>query len=353
MSGNIGRRTLQIVTKITKYCNLRCTYCYEYADLDKKERMTTDNLTAFFRHVAAFARKNGIDNVDFLWHGGEPLLVPITFYDEIVRLQKEAFGDDVSYTNSAQSNLTVLTDRHIAWLREKTLLDSIGVSFDVFGEQRVDKTGQTRTKAVAANMQKLIDNGIHFGAIAVLSRATLPYVRETYRFFDSLRLGSRFLPFYMNANEKQVQEHELTHAEVVTALNLLFDAWLESENATPVEPIAEYLEYAKTWLTGGTDPTYNVRDDECVFIVNTNGDLYGIAHAYETEYLYGNIFKQSLDEILGAQPAAPARSPKPRRGSSATAPAANISVPAADTSQRRRHRSSNRCWRQGAARLRA
>jgi radical SAM protein with 4Fe4S-binding SPASM domain len=104
----------------------------------------------------------------------------------------------------------------------------------------------------------------------------------------------------MNANEKQVQEHELTHAEVVTALNLLFDAWLESENATPVEPIAEYLEYAKTWLTGGTDPTYNVRDDECVFIVNTNGDLYGIAHAYETEYLYGNIFKQSLDEILAS-----------------------------------------------------
>jgi molybdenum cofactor biosynthesis enzyme MoaA len=37
-----GRRTLQWVTKITKYCNLRCTYCYEYPDLDKKERMTTD-----------------------------------------------------------------------------------------------------------------------------------------------------------------------------------------------------------------------------------------------------------------------------------------------------------------------
>lgn len=295
-----GRRTLQLVTKITKYCNLRCTYCYEYPDLDKKERMTTDNLAAFFRHVADFARKNKIDNVDFLWHGGEPLLIPLAFYDEIAGLQQEAFGTDVSYSNSMQTNLTVLTDRHIAWLRDKAFLSSMGVSFDVLGDQRVDKTGQTRTKAIAANMQKLIDNGVHFGAISVLSRATLPHVRQIYQFFDGLGIGSRFLPFYMNAYEKQIQEHALTHAEIVAGLNAAFDTWLESENATPALPISEYLDYATTWLGGGEGMTYNIRENECVFIVNTNGDTYGIAHAYEPEYLYGNIFTQSLDEILAS-----------------------------------------------------
>jgi uncharacterized protein len=295
-----GRRTLQLVTKITKYCNLRCTYCYEYPDLDKKERMTTDNLSAFFRHVADFARKNKIDSVDFLWHGGEPLLIPLVFYDEIASLQKDAFGDGVNYSNSMQTNLTVLTDRHVAWLRDKAFLTSIGVSFDVLGDQRIDKTGQSRTKAIAANMQKLIDNGIHFGAISVLSRATLPHVRQIYRFFDSMGIGSRFLPFYMNAYEKQVQEHALTHAEIVAGLSAVFDAWLQSEDATPALPVSEYLDYATTWLGGGEGATYNIRENECVFIVNTNGDTYGIVHAYDPEYLYGNIFRQSLDEILAS-----------------------------------------------------
>ncbi len=44
-----------------------------------------------------------------------------------------------------------------------------------------------------------------------------------------------------------------------------------------------------------------MRDNECVFIVNTNGDVYGVARAYEAEFLYGNIFNQPLDEILHSQ----------------------------------------------------
>src|SRR5262249_27217641 len=150
---------------------------------------------------------------------GEPLLIPVSFYDEIAQLQKAAFGDDISYSNSAQSNLTVLTERQIEWLKNKTLLQSLGISFDVFGDQRVDKLGRTRTQTIAANMQKLVDNDIDLGAIAVLSRSTLAHVRQIYEFYDSLRVGVRFLPFYMSADAAQVQVHELSYAEIVAALN--------------------------------------------------------------------------------------------------------------------------------------
>src|SRR5262249_14508114 len=160
------------------------------------------------------------------------------------------------------------------WLKNKTLLQSLGISFDVFGDQRVDKLGRTRTQTIAANMQKLVDNDIDLGAIAVLSRSTLAHVRQIYEFYDSLRVGVRFLPFYMSADAAQVQVHELSYAEIVAALNSLFDAWMASNTATPVEPVAEYLGYATTWLGSGAGLTYDMRENECVFIVNTNGDTY-------------------------------------------------------------------------------
>jgi sulfatase maturation enzyme AslB (radical SAM superfamily) len=40
-SADIGRKTrqLEFVVKLSKYCNLRCSYCYEFEDLHKKDRM--------------------------------------------------------------------------------------------------------------------------------------------------------------------------------------------------------------------------------------------------------------------------------------------------------------------------
>ncbi|HRD75742.1 MAG TPA: hypothetical protein PK264_07380 [Hyphomicrobiaceae bacterium] len=42
------RQTAQIVVKISKYCNLRCTYCYEFKDLANKARMSLDKIDRMF-----------------------------------------------------------------------------------------------------------------------------------------------------------------------------------------------------------------------------------------------------------------------------------------------------------------
>jgi len=42
--------------------------------------MALGDLAAFFRHVASYAAEHDLTNVDFLWHGGEPFLIPIEYY---------------------------------------------------------------------------------------------------------------------------------------------------------------------------------------------------------------------------------------------------------------------------------
>ena len=71
------------VKPIGAACNLRCTYCYY---LDKKDlcqgtgslRMSNVILEKYIKqHIEA----SSDDTVFFSWHGGEPLLAGIDFYN--------------------------------------------------------------------------------------------------------------------------------------------------------------------------------------------------------------------------------------------------------------------------------
>src|SRR5262249_30429872 len=161
--------------KISKYCNLRCTYCYEFNELGKKQRMSLDMISQIFENIARHVIPNQFEWVSFIWHGGEPFLIPLVYYESIGRLQREIFGDKIRVSNVVQTNLTVMTERHLEFLKSRKFFSAIGISFDVAGDQRVDTQGRLKTEVVLQNMQKLIDNNIPFGAIAVLARNTLPH----------------------------------------------------------------------------------------------------------------------------------------------------------------------------------
>src|SRR5262245_33030891 len=213
------RKSLQFVVKISKFCNLRCTYCYEYAELGLKHRMSLEQIAAMFKHCAHYAQANGLEDVSFVWHGGEPFLVPLEVYEAIGELQRQIFGDRIKYENYVQTNLTVLTDKHLEFLKSKRFFAGMGVSFDVYGDQRVDIKGREKREIVLKNIERLLEAGIEFGAIAVLARNTLPHARAIYRFFDTLGVPFRFLPFYLSASPSQIDVHALTYEEIVAALN--------------------------------------------------------------------------------------------------------------------------------------
>src|SRR4026209_2116211 len=184
----------QFVLKISKYCNLRCDYCYEFPHLGDKARMNLNQIQAAFQNIKSSINELAIERVNFIWHGGEPFLVPVEVYEQINLIQKDIFGTEFEYMNSLQTNLTVLTNRHIKFL-EGGFFGDIGVSFDVYGDQRVDTKGKSSADLVRANMRKLIDHQIAFGAIAVLARDTLSSIKQTYRFFDALKVEHRILAY--------------------------------------------------------------------------------------------------------------------------------------------------------------
>src|SRR5262245_31731928 len=289
----------QFVFKVSKYCNLRCNYCYEFPHLGEKARMGLDQVRSAFENIKASINELAIEDADFIWHGGEPFLIPLEFYEEVDLIQKDVFGTEFKYNNSVQTNLTVLTGRHIEFL-ESGFFGDIGVSFDVYGAQRVDTRGRSRTEAVHANINKLISHQIDFAAIAVLARDTLPSIKKIYRFFDELGIDHRILAYYRSVSDEQAQRHGLDFDELVGAYKDLFHEWLASERATPVDPIKDYVRYAIRHITGVDSDRYDRSTSERVFVIDINGDVFNTVESYEPKFRYGNIFNATFHEVAAS-----------------------------------------------------
>ena len=199
-----------------------------------------------------------------------------------------------------QTNLTVLTDRHIEFLKGGFFND-IGVSFDVYGDQRVDKKGRSSAETVRANIRKLLNHQIGFGAIAVLARDSQPHIKHVYQFFDDLEIEYRMLPYYRTIGSEQAQRHGLNFEELVGAYKDVFHEWLASERATPVHPIKDYVRFAVQHITGVDHDRCDRSTSERVFVVDVNGDVSGVVESYQQEFCYGNLFRSPFQELLKSE----------------------------------------------------
>ena len=289
---------MHFVMKLSKLCNLRCTYCYEYDELGNKERMPLEGLAYFFRNLADYLKNHPQSSpLHFILHGGEALLLPHSYLREFRNLQRQYLDTaGIEYTTAVQSNLVKISERTLDFLAEEKI--SLGISFDVFGDQRVDIKGHNSQEAVLENMQRLIDRKIPFGAIAVLHRLNIDYVVPTYQFFNQLGINYRILPIFSHVDPpSRIEPLLVSHEETVTALQKVAQAQFQEPTNIRVLPLWNYFMAAIRYLTGQSTEIYDPAQEEWAYIVNTNGDLYNHGDAYLAEGLMGNIFCQSLQEI--------------------------------------------------------
>lgn len=309
MAPALRSRKLQMVIKISKHCNLRCSYCYEYPYLSHKGYMSVEQIERLIGNIVDYqfdpeAPSAGEDGVEFIWHGGEPFLVPIEHYEAIATVQKKFFGSK-KYENAIQTNLTILTDRHLEWLKQGSFFGSgrIGFSCDLYGDQRVDLKGAPTTPKVLEHLNRLLESDVATGAITVLSQSTLPYVKNIFGFYDDLGMDFRLLPYHLETDARQTTLNGITPNEIVAAMCEAFDLWRGSDNPVVIAPLSDYIEYAIAFINDIRNCYYDKSVNESIFVVDTNGDVYG-TEIYSANLCYGNLFEQKFADML----ASPARS---------------------------------------------
>lgn len=295
-------RPAQFIIKVSKLCNLRCSYCYEYAELGDRTVMTPGHLERMYSHIADYyASLDTPTAVKFIWHGGEPLLQDPEIYWSTFARQRAIFGPipQVRVTNVLQTNLTVLDDERLRLLRDG--FDSVGVSVDLFGGLRVNLAGKDSQQRVLGNLDVLRREGIQFAGITVLTRRNLAHIKEIFRFYERLGASFRLLPLFPGAYEDQHAGYEITAKETLEALCAVTDLWLQSSKNISIAPVTEHVRSVIRYLTPGMSSVfYSRREWETATMVNTSGDVFAYAEAYDPDYCYGNIFTTPLRDLLAS-----------------------------------------------------
>lgn len=296
-------KTVEWVVKASKFCNLRCAYCYEWNSLGDRQRISVDGwrriLDAVRDYHLGLERRLGRPvESSVIWHGGEPLALPPDYLDEVLSLQHRAL-DGIAYRLLLQTNLYRLPAETFSVLRRHGV--GLGVSLDVIGGVRRDVRGQETEASVVANLDRLHRLGVGYGAITVIARHNHRRLREVHDFWRRRGVGFRVLPLFEGPDERPPGAFEVSDDELVAALCDLFDHWIASGTPVDVYPLSEWLGNVLRGIMGERRPVYDRRHGgESVLLVETNGDLYGTDERGRPELRLGNVISDSIERILAS-----------------------------------------------------
>lgn len=300
------RRPQTVVLKLSKLCNLRCTYCYEFPQLADKARMPLAGLERLFAGLAAApAAAPDEAPLQFALHGGEPTLLPEAYLRELVALQERHLGSaGIAYRNTIQTNLYAVKPQTLDLLQELRI--QISVSLDVFGDQRVTGTGLDVESRIQDKLDRLLADearrDLVNGGITVLYRHNADRITEIFDFFHQRGLDFRVLPmFHLDEHSSAAPQLCLTPAELLQRLQELAIHWLsQPETRIKVYPLQEYLSAAILHLEGRRLTPFIPGEQEWAVLVDTSGEVYSHGDAYLPGFSFGNAFAQDYDELMSS-----------------------------------------------------
>ena len=304
-------------------CNLDCSYCYylEKESLDppgEDFRMSKEVLEAFVRQ---YVSSQNTPEITFAWQGGEPTLLGLDFFRDVVRLQ-EKYGGGRKISNAIQTNGTVLDDDWCDFFATHGFL--VGLSIDgpreLHDAYRVDKGGKPTFDKVMRGLDFLQKHGTEYNTLTVVNRANSQRPLDVYRFLKEI--GSRFFQFIplveREANSEALEQGlslsgppdggeddpglpppvtpwSVEARQFGEFLVAIFDYWVRHD-------VGEvFVQLFDTTLAGwmGAEPPLCVFAETCgnAMVLEHNGDLFSCDHYVYPEYLLGNIVETPMAEL--------------------------------------------------------
>ncbi|MCT4334401.1 radical SAM protein [Paracoccus sp. YLB-12] len=193
-----------VVLQGTPFCNLNCTYC----DLSRESRrtrilMAPELIERSFREI--FESPFLGDTLTVIWHSGEPLTLPIAYYDDaiglILAIRTACGRDDIDVRFDIQTNGVLIDEAWCAFfVRHAAHLD-LGMSCDgpagMHDAFRRNWSGRASHAAVVRAFDLLAAHGIAPKVIAVVTDRTLDDPDAFFEFFWERRAQIR--GFHFNA----------------------------------------------------------------------------------------------------------------------------------------------------------
>jgi uncharacterized protein len=299
-------------------CNLDCKYCYYL----EKEKLYPNNAGKFHMsdetlemYIASYILGQTGNSVLFTWHGGEPIMRGMAFFEKVIELQKK-YGVGKTIENSLQTNGTLLTDEWCIFFKEHRFL--IGISIDgpehCHDHYRTYKDGKPSFAKALKGIELLHKHGVEFNTLTVVNNYNANYPLDVYRFLK--QIGSRFMQFIpiVEHADAQAKPDELSLLAPETSKETVVTDW----SVNPVDYGKFLISIFDEWVTRDVGSYYVITFDAilanwvgappsiCVYAktcghaaaMEFNGDVYSCDHFVYPEYKLGNVRKTTLQAMM-------------------------------------------------------
>ena len=302
-----------MVKPVGSVCNLRCDYCYylekQHLYANEGRQMLSDELLE--RFIREYIESQTTPEVLFTWHGGEPLVRPLAFYEKVVRLQqRNARGRRIA--NSLQTNGTLINDDWARFFHDQGWL--IGVSLDgpeaYHDAFRRTRGGGPSFRNVIRGIDILNRHAVEWNALAVANRLNGDHPLSFYRFFKNI--GCQYIQvtpvverlahhddgrqLASLVDEGQLAPFSIRPKQWGNFLCTIFDEWVRHDVSMFFFNIFDAT--LANWV--GVAPGLCTMAKHCghAGVMEHNGDVYSCDHFVFPEYKLGNIHEQSLVEMM-------------------------------------------------------
>ena len=297
-------------------CNLDCKYCFYlekenlYRGTDKWA-MQPEVLEAY---ISQYIEAQPSEDVSFAWQGGEPTLLGVDYFQNVLDLQKKHAGGKRIH-NAFQTNGVLLDDSWGEFLSANAFL--VGLSIDgpreLHDYYRVDKGGQPTFARVVRGAGVLKKHGVEFNTLTVLNRKNSCHPLEVYRFLKEMGSGyMQFIPIVERiasapakdglvliapryAGAAEVSPWSVEPQQFGRFLCAVFDEWVRNDVGRCFVQLFDVS--LESWM--GMEPSLCVFRRNCgtAMAMEHTGDLYSCDHFVYPENKLGNIMDQPLESL--------------------------------------------------------
>lgn len=287
-----------IIKVVGNYCNLHCEYCfYNAREQSKKTIMSEQLLDKFiYEYLNLFSGK-----VNFIWHGGEPLLAGIPFFEGVMKLQKKYAKKDQIIRNSIQTNATLVNEEWANFFKVNNF--KVGVSIDgnlkSHNEFRKNKRGEGSFENVINGIRILQKHTVRLGFIQTLTRANIANLDDDFKYFvETLGVRSWGINHYFEQDSGlDIVKQRIDNKQLKEYLKRCIDLWLtQNDPNLRLREIDHFIagvlgKNINSCSFNGTCTSY--------FCLSYDGKIYPCDRFSEQEkYLLGDLTWQALIEIL-------------------------------------------------------
>jgi uncharacterized protein len=296
-----------LVLQPTPFCNINCSYCY-LPDRQSTRRMSLETLERTF----AWVFSSGLVREPFtvLWHAGEPLVVPVPFYEDAIRLLDRYNHSGVAVRYSFQTNATLLDAGWCDFIRRHDI--HVGVSVDGPGylhdSRRRTRQGKGTLERVLRGIDLLHEHQVPFDVITVLTADSLNYADELFDFYVEHHVS--VVCFNVEEIEGPNTSSSLQGAATQERFRRFFARFLDLAcSAEPPLLVREFDTSMRAILGVRYGPGARTQENKPWAIVNVDCDgnfstyspeLLGFSNPRYGSFALGHVARDSLEAVIAS-----------------------------------------------------